>query len=611
MSNRNAGLDRNRMTGSSGTGGVNGNLNWLADVAASQGQTAATTVRRSPQGSTTHTSEEGMLISRLGVGGGGPTHEGNARSIVTGTSGTTHGNMGSIFRPQITISDQRLATGGPYAATIYTTATGSSLGPFYTSHTQAGSPLNAAISPYTTFYQPYPSYTGGAGAAVLSGHYPQIESYSAVLQSMGAAQSQLPRSPFSSGPQAHQYPLLNTTHHRSITPTTTNSPGPVYSSRDEIESKARRELEMDTQRRYSTGFLKEEKGSHFSPPTGFSGTQRSSVSSSLQDLPKQKKDHVGSPTQDFYKLPSGKEGSLKHRILSDVASSSAQQQSLFIHPDEMSPKRTKPDTNLGYSLQGHSPQPSGTKDPTLSVHGDVSDPNQIGAFRDIASSNPHYHPPHFFKGSIIQLANGELKRVEDLKTDDFVHSADTSADLKIDSSTVVKIDENYETGTAQLGFVVGEHKVKVTVDAALEHPFFVFGQGWSSCDPQRTFDLYQLDCQKLIVGDVCISLTHKEVTAHAAEISQQQRELSPQETKHLQASPSADKGRNWESRQNNGTSFAIPDSHFSMKTQEHRSPADNKLESIPPRKRRWSGREDADTSSSDRSEFRRENSEEK
>ncbi|KAK3609396.1 hypothetical protein CHS0354_011972 [Potamilus streckersoni] len=605
------------MTGSSGTGGVNGNLNWLADVAASQGQTAATTTGRSSQGSSTHTSEEGMLISRLGVGGGagigsGPVHEGNGRSIVTGTAGVsvaTQGNMGSIFRPQLTISDptQRLATGGPYA-TIYTTATGSSLGPFYTSHTQAGS----AISPYTTFYQPYPSYTGGAGAAVLSGHYPQIESYSAVLQSMGshAAQSQLPRSPFSSGPPAHQYPLLNTTHHHSVTPTTTNSPGPIYSSRDEIESKTRRELEMDPQRRYSTGFLKEEKGRHFSPPAGFLGTHRSSVSSGLQDLPKQKKDHVGSPTQDFYKLPSGKEGSLKHRILSDVASSSAQQ-SLFVHPDELSPKRTKPDTNLGYSLQGHSPQPPETKDPTLSVHGDISDPNQIGAFTDIASSNPHYHPPHFFKGSIIQLANGDLKRVEDLKTEDFVHSADTSADLKIDSSTVVKIDENYETGTAQLGFVVGEHRVKVTVDAALEHPFFVFGQGWSSCDPQRTFNLYQLECQKLIVGDVCISLTHKEVTAHAAEISQQQRELSPQETKHLEVSPSEDKGRNWENRQNNGTSFAIPDSHFSMKTQEHKCPIDNKLESIPPRKRRWSGREDVDTPSSDWPEVRRENSEEK
>jgi hypothetical protein len=68
------------------------------------------------------------------------------------------------------------------------------------------------------------------------------------------------------------------------------------------------------------------------------------------------------------------------------------------------------------------------------------------------------------KGSIIQLTNGELKRVEDLETKDFVHSAEISNDLKIDSSSVVRIDENNERGTAVLGFVVGEHKVQVRLE---------------------------------------------------------------------------------------------------------------------------------------------------
>ncbi|RXM27253.1 Ataxin-1-like [Acipenser ruthenus] len=44
------------------------------------------------------------------------------------------------------------------------------------------------------------------------------------------------------------------------------------------------------------------------------------------------------------------------------------------------------------------------------------------------------HPSHFMKGAIIQLANGELKRVEDLQTQDFVRSAEMSGSLKIDSS---------------------------------------------------------------------------------------------------------------------------------------------------------------------------------
>jgi hypothetical protein len=50
--------------------------------------------------------------------------------------------------------------------------------------------------------------------------------------------------------------------------------------------------------------------------------------------------------------------------------------------------------------------------------------------------------------------------------------------------------------------------MQVTVEATLEHPFFVFGQGWSSVTPDRTLQRYGLPCHKLSVGDVCVSLTH-------------------------------------------------------------------------------------------------------
>lgn len=42
-----------------------------------------------------------------------------------------------------------------------------------------------------------------------------------------------------------------------------------------------------------------------------------------------------------------------------------------------------------------------------------------------------------------------------------MQSADISTDLKIDSSTVVRIEENHERGTAILGFSVGEQRVQV------------------------------------------------------------------------------------------------------------------------------------------------------
>lgn len=50
---------------------------------------------------------------------------------------------------------------------------------------------------------------------------------------------------------------------------------------------------------------------------------------------------------------------------------------------------------------------------------------------------------------------------------------------------------------------------KVSVEVLVEYPFFVFGKGWSSCCPDRTTQLFELPCSKLSVGDVCISLTLK------------------------------------------------------------------------------------------------------
>lgn len=50
---------------------------------------------------------------------------------------------------------------------------------------------------------------------------------------------------------------------------------------------------------------------------------------------------------------------------------------------------------------------------------------------------------------------------------------------------------------------------QVSVEVLVEYPFFVFGQGWSSCCPERTTQLLELPCTKLSVGDVCISLTLK------------------------------------------------------------------------------------------------------
>lgn len=48
------------------------------------------------------------------------------------------------------------------------------------------------------------------------------------------------------------------------------------------------------------------------------------------------------------------------------------------------------------------------------------------------------------------------------------------------------------------------------MEATLEHPFFVFGQGWSSVKPESTLNYYKMKSQQLKVRDRCISLTLKD-----------------------------------------------------------------------------------------------------
>uniref|UniRef100_A0A3P9Q875 Ataxin 1 n=1 Tax=Poecilia reticulata TaxID=8081 RepID=A0A3P9Q875_POERE len=134
-------------------------------------------------------------------------------------------------------------------------------------------------------------------------------------------------------------------------------------------------------------------------------------------------------------------------------------------------------------------------------------PSSVQASPSVSSpSSPVALPPFFMRGSIIQLADGELKRVEDLKTEDFIQSAEISSELKIDSSTVERIDCGQSPNAVLIQFSVGELKAQVCVEVLVEYPFFVFGQGWSSCCPDRTTQLFELSCAKLCVGDVCLKM---------------------------------------------------------------------------------------------------------
>ncbi|XP_067274098.1 ataxin-1-like [Pseudorasbora parva] len=146
-------------------------------------------------------------------------------------------------------------------------------------------------------------------------------------------------------------------------------------------------------------------------------------------------------------------------------------------------------------------------------------------------------PSHFMKGAIIQLATGELKRVEDLQTQDFMRSAEVSGGLKIDSSMVVDIRASQRPGLVALHFNVGEQQSKVTIDVPPEHPFFVFGQGWSSCSPERTAQLYGLTCHHLQVGDVCVSVTLQQQATLQQKPPQQLQARTPTKANSTSGAP--------------------------------------------------------------------------
>ena len=68
---------------------------------------------------------------------------------------------------------------------------------------------------------------------------------------------------------------------------------------------------------------------------------------------------------------------------------------------------------------------------------------------------------HFNLGSLIQLSNGDLKRVENLTRDDFMQSAKTNSEVQIDESQVIGLQIVPDKNCAIITFSVGTDKTQV------------------------------------------------------------------------------------------------------------------------------------------------------
>ncbi|TKS77808.1 Ataxin-1 Spinocerebellar ataxia type 1 protein -like protein [Collichthys lucidus] len=129
-------------------------------------------------------------------------------------------------------------------------------------------------------------------------------------------------------------------------------------------------------------------------------------------------------------------------------------------------------------------------------------------------SSPPVLLPHFTKGSLIELASGRLKRVEDLRTEDFLRSADTSPEFHLSTCTVLQISPSSAQGFSHLQVHLTDLNTQELLKVLVEYPFFVQDRGWSSCSPQKTSQLYGLSCRQLMEGDVCLALTPTPTQTH-------------------------------------------------------------------------------------------------
>ncbi|XP_052850153.1 ataxin-1-like [Drosophila gunungcola] len=116
----------------------------------------------------------------------------------------------------------------------------------------------------------------------------------------------------------------------------------------------------------------------------------------------------------------------------------------------------------------------------------------------------------FRRGSYIELASGAMRRVEDIRTEDFIQSALRSQLFELREATVVRINRAVSPSHVTITFSYDTQHAKLDLEVLPGHPMFVYGQGWASCDPRLSLQLYELKCQQLQVGDICLSLVPRE-----------------------------------------------------------------------------------------------------
>ncbi|CAK1586052.1 unnamed protein product [Parnassius mnemosyne] len=178
---------------------------------------------------------------------------------------------------------------------------------------------------------------------------------------------------------------------------------------------------------------------------------------------------------------------------------------------------TRPQPPAAYPLRPRSssgfvpPAPA----PPTQLEPPVSAPAPIPSPAEEAPMSPERGAPapYFYRGAMIRLEDGSLRRVEEMRTEDFVNSASRSSDLALTKCTLLRLDERGDQLALTLTY--DRNRTQVELEWTVDRPFFVYGRGWASCKPERTLARYGLRVQRLQVGDVCVSLVARNHAAAA------------------------------------------------------------------------------------------------
>ena len=110
--------------------------------------------------------------------------------------------------------------------------------------------------------------------------------------------------------------------------------------------------------------------------------------------------------------------------------------------------------------------------------------------------------PHFHKGSVIELGNKNLKRIEDIKPEDLMQSSGSN------NLCFAKVT-NLSSSSSSTSSSIQKSLIEVTLQcnggtmstwASIEQPFISREKGWVSASPALTSQLYGLQCEQIGVG---------------------------------------------------------------------------------------------------------------